>query len=333
MNNPHNVLITKKDVENILNYFGPIGEIDKNGNSTLLKINNLEYYQESFVHESYFQYVQNYIQQNSKSDNESLMQNYPIYINYVPKRSNEVLEFLGDNVLKTCIGNYIFQRYAGQREGFMTKLKIKIEKSSTLYKFAISLGFKKFLLLSLQVENQTILERFRGRNTISFYEDAFESFIGAIMQDFGEMGFIYAERFVRNIIENTIDFSELINTNDNYKDGLQRFFQFLKFKVPVYYTINEEGPLYRKVFTRILYITKEQFEQLNEIQKLNIENYTNNCLKYYKIHSQCIYKLLFNKITDENLFILSIGKGQKVILAEQACAKSGLEILELELNY
>jgi dsRNA-specific ribonuclease len=173
MENPNNCLITKKDVENILNYFGNIGD-----NDTYLNINNLEHYQNAFVHESYYQAVQYHFSKNEKKEE---LQNC-----YLPKSSSERLEYLGDHILKSTLGRYLFERFGNEREGFLTKLKIKIEKCSMLHKIGVTLGFKKFLLLSLQVENQTILCIERGRNTPSFYEDAFEAFIGSILVDFGE---------------------------------------------------------------------------------------------------------------------------------------------------
>lgn len=323
MNNPNNVLITKEEVEHILNYFGPIGgSVD--GPLEPLKINNLEFYQRAFIHESYYQAQQ----QGNIDENES------IYIDYLAKCSNETLEYLGDHILKTCLGRYLYERFDTEREGFLTKLKIKIEKCSMLHQFALTLGFKKFLLLSLQIENQTLLDFDRGRNTPSYYEDSFESFLGSIMEDFGVMGYIYADRFIRNIIDNTIDFAELISKNDNFKDSLQRYFQGNKWKTPVYSSINEEGPLYRKVFTRILYINNEQFSQLDALQQENITRYTEECLNYYKTNSVKIYTELFNKVTEgETNYILCLGSQRRVVSSEQAAAKQGLLNLNLDLNF
>jgi len=320
MNNPNNRLITKQEVEDILNYFGGIGD---GGNR--LYINNLEHYQRAFVHESYHQYQ-------IQSQMQGSLDEQPIYINYLSKESSERLEYLGDHVLKATLSRYLYQRFGTEREGFLTRLKIKIEKCSMLHKFAVTLGFKKFLLLSLQIENQSLLDLDRGRDTPSYYENAFESFLGSIMEDFDEKGYIYAERFVRNIIENVIDFSELISKNDNFKDSLQRFFQSLKWKTPVYNNINEEGPLYRKIFTRMLTISKEQFNVLDRMQQENIMCYTEECLEYYKKISQQVYSNLFTVVSDGN-YILCIGMGRKVVNAEQEAAKKGLEILNLDQNY
>lgn len=327
MDNPNNRLITKDEVEHILNYFGNIGD-----NNEFLKINNLEHYQQAFVHESYFQAVQYYYSKindpNQKQD-EIVNNNHPFYI---PKGSSERLEYLGDHILKAVMGRYLFERFENEREGFLTKLKIKIEKCSMLHKIGITLGFKKFLLISLQIENQTILSLDRGRNTPNYYEDAFEAFIGSILVDFQERGYVYADRFVRNVIENIIDFAELISKNDNFKDSLQRYFQSLKWKTPIYISLNEDGPLYRKIFTRMLVFTKEQFNTMDAIIQDNIQKYTNSVLLEYKTNNPTIYLKLLDIYQSGN-YILGIGFGRKVTQSEQECAKQCLEILNLDLNF
>ena len=137
MDNPNNCLITTKDVENILNYFENIGD-----NGQRLVINNLEHYQQAFIHESYYQAVQYFFTKNENIDDKSGL------FYYVPKESSERLEYLGDHILKAVMGRYLFERFGNEREGFLTRLKIKIEKCSMLHKIGVTLGFKKFLLLS-----------------------------------------------------------------------------------------------------------------------------------------------------------------------------------------
>jgi dsRNA-specific ribonuclease len=321
MDNPNNRLITREEIENILNYFGNIGD-----NNQFLKINNLEHYQQAFVHESYFQAIQ-YKISDLKFDKSN---NIPFYI---PKESSERLEYLGDHILKSTMSRYLFERFDNEREGFLTKLKIKIEKCSMLHKIAVTLGFKKFLLLSLQVENQSILSLDRGRNTPSIFEDAFEAFIGSILVDFGEYGYLYADRFVRNVIENIIDFAELISKNDNFKDSLQRFYQKNeKWGTPSYISLNEEGPLYRKIFTRMLTFTENQLNEMDSLVQDNIKKYTNHILLQYKTNNANIYSKLFD-ICQSGKYILGIGFGRKVIQSEQECAKNCLEILNLDLNF
>lgn len=201
-----------------------------------------------------------------------------------------------------------------------------------LHKIGVTLGFKKYLLLSLQVENQTVLDLDRGRNTPSYFEDSFEAFIGSILVEFGERGYLYADRFVRSVIENVIDFAELISKNDNFKDSIQRYYQSLKWKTPVYTGLNEDGPLYRKVFTRILIFTNEQFNTLDDIKKQTVSNYTNEILQHYKTTDHVIFNKL-NETINNGSYILGIGYGRKVTSAEQDCAKQSLLNLNLDLNY
>jgi dsRNA-specific ribonuclease len=201
-----------------------------------------------------------------------------------------------------------------------------------LHKIAVTLGFKKWLLLSLQVENQTILDIDRGRGTPSYYEDAFEAFIGSILTDCGEKGYVIADRFVRNVIESIIDFAELISKNDNFKDSLQRYFQQLKWKTPTYISLNEEGPLYRKVFTRMLVFTKQQFDEMDSIVQNNIKKYTNCILEEYRLNNPIIFEKIL-QIKNENKYILGIGFGRKVTQSEQECAKQCLINLHLDLNF
>jgi len=319
MDNPNNRLITKEEVENILNYFENIGD-----DNTFLKINNLEHYQEAFIHESYYQAIQH---QMTNGDENSLLTNF-----YLPKSSSERLEYLGDSILKAIMGRYLFERFGNEREGFLTRLKIKIEKCSMLHKIGITLGFKKYILLSLQVENQTILDTTRGRGTPSFYEDAFEAFIGSILIDFGEKGYLYADRFVRTVIENIIDFAELISKNDNFKDSLQRYFQSLKWKTPIYTSLQEDGPLYRKIFTRMLVISDKHLSEMSDVIQKDIKKYNKYILEEYRLKNPSVFSKLFDICQKDN-YILGIGFGRKVTGAEQECAKTCLKNLYIDLNF
>jgi dsRNA-specific ribonuclease len=320
MDNPINKLITTTDVENILNYFQNIGDSGER-----LTISNLEHFQKAFVHESYYQSVQNAILNGDVHPEKT-------YLTYIPSQSNERLEYLGDHILKAVMGKYLYERFVNEREGFLTRLKIKIERCSMLHKIGVTLGFKRLLLLSLQVENQTILDLDRGRNTPSYYEDAFEAFIGAIVLEFGERGIIYADRFVRSVIENVIDFAEIISKNDNFKDSLQRYFQSLKWNTPVYTSLCEDGPLYRKVFTRVLTFSEEQMNQLDPVVGKKIVIYTSAIMEEYKRTNPVVFQKLFSA-RQQKQYILGVGLGRKVVLAEQECAKRCLENLNLDLNF
>jgi dsRNA-specific ribonuclease len=313
MNNKQNCLIKKSDVENILNYYGPIGN-----NGERLGVNNLELYQKAFVHESYIQACKGNNVQPSMSEL------------YLPDESSERLEYLGDNTMKYIMGRYLYERFPMEREGFLTTLKIKLEKTKTLHKFAVDLGFSKWLLLSEEVEAHTILSPESGRNTRSFYEDAFESFIGSLVLDNAEWGVVYADRFVRNVIENNIDFSELITKNDNFKDSIQRFFQSNKWNTPEYVQITESGPGYRRLFTRVLFINNSLLDTSSLVHAKILE-YSNTVLSSYKTSPET-YRKLFNKVSN-GYHILGIGTASKVVDSEQLAGKAALLNFDLPLDY
>lgn len=313
MDNQFNKLITREYIERIINlYISP--------DFSYVKINDLELYQRAMTHESYYMSVQNAIKGTETQK---------VFVDYIPPESSERLEFLGDHILKAIMGSYLYERFPEEREGFLTRLKIKIEKSAMLHKFGLELGFKEYLLLSSQVEAQSILGEDRGRQTPNYYENAFEAFIGAMMSD---LGYIITEAFVRGIIERVIDFSDLISRNDNFKDSIQRYYQSMKWNTPTYKSISEEGPLYRRLFTRCIWIDKEHLELLSPIQQVQIKEYTKNVLDGFKIRNGSVFLQLMEMVSKNN-WIVGIGTGKKVTVAEQEAAKEALVSMNVDLNY
>jgi dsRNA-specific ribonuclease len=55
-------------------------------------------------------------------------------------------------------------------------------------------------------------------------------------------------------------------------------------------------------------------------------------MEYYKKSSTEVYTTLFNKINEGN-YILCIGFGKKIVIAEQMAAKQALLNLNLSLNF
>lgn len=312
MDNPNNILVSKTDIEDILNRFGniggPVSDTRTDTQCPRLLINNLFYYQKAFTHESYYQSVRNMINNQDVSK---------CYLTFIPDESSERLEFLGDNVLKMIMGWYFFTRYPDDREKFMTNLKIKIEQSSMLNKIGLELGFKKYLLLSLSVENNTMLGCDLGRNSSCYIEDAFESFIGAIVVDFGEMGIIYANRFFINVMENLIDFAELNSIDDNYKDIIVKTFVSLKWPKPNFTSLeSSDTPLNLKIFPTILVIERE-FLSIKQIECLL--DYTRKLiLKHPEL----------NINLGDNSLVAGFGTGRRNKQAQQECSRQAIINLE-----
>ena len=166
--------------------------------------------------------------------------------------SNERLEYFGDSVYGGIISMYLFHRYPTQNEGFMTKNKAKLARTERMAKYIRYLGLAEYLLISKHVE-----EMCNGRDNDRILEDLFEAFIGALFEDiykddtdnYGRASQICAV-FVIGLMENTIDFRDLIMCHDNYKEQLLMLVQkTFSGAYPEYRVISEEGPTNKRIYT------------------------------------------------------------------------------------
>lgn len=122
-------------------------------------------------------------------------------------QNNERLEYLGDAILGTIVAEYLFKKYPGADEGFLTKMRSKIVKRSSLNK----IGEKMGLDLILTEFNQTRLSR-------SMLGNAVEALVGAV---YLERGYRRTKKYiVKRILRNYVDVHELESFDDNYKSQL-----------------------------------------------------------------------------------------------------------------
>jgi ribonuclease-3 len=127
-------------------------------------------------------------------------------------QNNERLEYLGDAVLGTIVGEYLFKKYPNADEGFLTKMRSKIVKRKSLNK----IGEKMGLDLLLSEYNHTRLSK-------SMLGNAVEALVGAV---YLERGYDQTRRFViRKILRNYVDVHELESYDDNYKSQLLEWCQ------------------------------------------------------------------------------------------------------------
>jgi dsRNA-specific ribonuclease len=170
--------------------------------------------------------------------------------------SYQRLEFLGDRVINLIIAFYLFERYPGQNEGFMTKIYSKIVDSKGLARLARKVNFGQYILFSRHLD-----EKNNARNKDKYLEDCFEAFIGALFYDFATKlnaagyvtaadfiigpGFQICQKFIVNMIEDEetgIDFVELIGKDRNYKQKMNTYFQ--SFGLKGKYTIDKNENIY-----------------------------------------------------------------------------------------
>jgi len=154
--------------------------------------------------------------------------------------SNERLEFLGDSVLNLIIGEYLFNKFPNEEEGFLTKVRAKMVNRNALSFTAEQLKLGELLILSNNVPKSV------AHSSKSMLSDALEALIGALYLD---KGLEACKKFIqKNILEPAIKNGEHL-IDENYKSQLLEYAQASKLDVPVYQIISEEGPHHDKIFT------------------------------------------------------------------------------------
>ena len=223
--NPNNKEITLNDVQCILKTYG-----------LPPKVHNLKLYQRAFVHTSYVK--------------RPMTENVNNNITIVPQpddclplktKSNERLEFLGDGVLEAITKFYLYRRFPKENEGFMTEKKIALVKNEAIGKLAYQMKLHQWVLISKHAEEKQI------RTNVKKLGCLFEAFLGAIFLDFNKVkiddeeswfktlfitgpGFQMAQVFVENIFEQLVDWDEIINNDNNFKNIFQVIIQ-KRFKI------------------------------------------------------------------------------------------------------
>jgi dsRNA-specific ribonuclease len=139
------------------------------------------------------------------------------------------------------LAEYLFKRYPYADEGFMTKLRTKIENGNTLYILSKKICLNDYVLISRYVEKNG------GRTTNeSLLEDIFEAFIGALYLD---AGYNVCNKFLVTLIEKEINLAQMLNEETNFKEKLLQYFHIRKWQDPKYDSLSCEGPENKKVYT------------------------------------------------------------------------------------
>lgn len=153
---------------------------------------------------------------------------------------NERLEFLGDSVLGLAVAELLFQRLAGQDEGFLTRLRARLVREETLFQVALELGLDQHILLS---EGEL---KGGGKKRPSILADAFEAVLGAVFLD---KGYEAARQVVHRCLAPKID---SLNTgpdsNKDAKTALQERLQAKRLPVPVYSVAATRGQAHDQIF-------------------------------------------------------------------------------------
>tara|TARA_B000000609_G_C24160848_1_gene343627 strand:- start:573 stop:1592 length:1020 start_codon:yes stop_codon:yes gene_type:complete len=309
--NPNNIEITKKEVEVLLRAYGLPGEI-----------HNLELYKRAFVHSSYTKRPM----LENESQNITIMPR-PEGCMTLKSKSYERLEFLGDGVLELVTKYYLYRRFPKENEGFMTEKKIALVKNESIGKLAYMMNLNKWLIISRHAEEKKI------RTNLKKLGCLFESFLGAVFLDHNKIvikdedkwfenifvtgpGFQMCQIFLENIFEKYVDWTDIVNTDDNYKNKLQVIIQ-KEFKITPHYLELEEMSEEQGYFMGVFLCLGQQIHETNIENAYNINEFND-----------------FNHVKETatiNPVLILLGKGIHKIKkkAEQDACKEAISKIQL----
>ncbi len=155
------------------------------------------------------------------------------------RENNERMEFLGDSVLGLVTASYLYESFAEKNEGSLAKIKASVVSEEALSKIALKLNISKFLVLGRGEEMSG------GREKRAILADAVEAIIGAYYLD---SGYKAVQKFVLNLLSDTINAVVQNKIVGDYKSVLQEFAQKNFKTVPKYELKKESGPDHNRTF-------------------------------------------------------------------------------------
>jgi len=133
--------------------------------------------------------------------------------------NNERLEFLGDAILDAVVGDIVYQKFEGKREGFLTNTRSKIVSRESLNHVAEQIGLSKLIKFSIRHASHN---SYMGGN-------AFEALVGAIYLD---RGYAYCKDFMEHrIIGTHINLNKVSRKEVNFKSKLIEWSQKNKVEI------------------------------------------------------------------------------------------------------
>lgn len=124
------------------------------------------------------------------------------------KINNERLEYLGDTVLSTIVGDYLFKKYPHQGEGFLTEMRAKIVSRSSLNFLSKKIGLSDLVEYSKSSNG--------GFDSLS--GNAFEAMTGALYLDKGYKKTY--EILINRVFMVYMDITQIEKTQWNFKSKI-----------------------------------------------------------------------------------------------------------------
>lgn len=242
--NPNNKLMKLQDIKEILSLY----------NVALSKSTKIDIhpFYEAMTHRSYL--VRKKLTPEDKIASKNAVK--------LQKKSNERLKFMGDSVIHFIIGEFLYHKYPYSDEGFLTRLRCKLENRESLYYLAKQTRISDYLLVSQNIE---VLH---GRNNVNIIGGGFEAFVGAL---YLQLGLSVCRQLVTEIIRIELDITQIAENETNYKDLILQLYNKNHWGRPQYKVIREDGPDHQKQFTMGIYLNEKLMGQGKSSSKKKAE--------------------------------------------------------------
>jgi len=159
---------------------------------------------------------------------------------------NERLEFLGDAVLGSVVGEILYQKFPKGNEGFLTQMRSKIVSRKTLNKLALEINLNK------------LVRHHKSSAHRSVYGNALEALVGAIYLDKGHH---QAADFIQEkLLLNHLNLIDLTKEVVSYKSKVLEWGQKNKKKV-IFKVVESTGKDHKKSYKVALLLEKAKLTE------------------------------------------------------------------------
>ena len=233
--NPRNKIIDDATIQSILTKYGITQPPPKP-----------HLFRQACVHKSYVDRQDEW----AEADQEQVLTERPPNCLPLQEADNEECEFAGDSLLGCVIALYLYERYAGKGEGFLTRLRTRIVNNKMLGQLAKKMGFEPWIVVSRHVEEVCQ----GGRGNLRLLGSMLEAWVHALFKNYEDpanpgLAFTIVQKFLITIIQKHVNFVELITDDNNFKDQLLRHFQAKFHQPPRYKEVDVIGPPHDRTFT------------------------------------------------------------------------------------
>ncbi len=152
---------------------------------------------------------------------------------------NERLEFLGDSILNCAIAAALFDRFPGQPEGDLSRLRANLVRQDSLHQLAVSLRISEVLRLG---EGEM---KSGGHQRPSILADSLEALFGAVYLD---AGFEVARKIIIDLYDPLLNQLVPGQATKDAKTRLQEWLQGRKKPLPRYLLLETSGAAHDQRF-------------------------------------------------------------------------------------